>query len=210
MTDNLIGCEVRILKSPQYKGRYFGELGVVERTSTHKGSVMLGVRLEKKNTASSYGLFWFDSLYVEVIESVETEEIPMLSNYITAGVKFLSGSNSDAEYIYALYDRTVQVDDLVVVNTGHHGIALAKISSIGKYRPCDVQCNREVICKVDMTAFEQRKAKARKLADLKRQMDMKVREFQNLALYELIAASDPALGEMLSEYKALMVDDADE
>ena len=123
-------------------------------------------------------------------------------NFMVAGVKFLDGSNKDKEYFYALFEE-YNVGDLVVVQTGHHGLALAEISSVDCGDKNRVKCSREIITRVDMEAFYQRQEKRKALAQLKKDMDKKVKELQETALYELLAEKDPALAAMLAEYKQL-------
>ena len=63
---------------------------------------------------------------------------------------------------------------------------------------------REIVCKVDMSAFEERKAKAAQLVELKARMDSKVQQLQKAAVYEMLAEKDPELAEMLKAYKELL------
>lgn len=133
----------------------------------------------------------------------EKEETPMLKNYRVAGIKFMDGYNTDKTYPYALYDEDISIGDTVVVMTGHHGMAIAEVCSIGEMPKDSVTCGREIICKVDMTAYNDRKAKAKKMAELKVEMDAKVKAMQEVALYELMAEKDPELKAMLEAFKAL-------
>ena len=133
----------------------------------------------------------------------EKEEIPMLKNYRVAGIRFQDGYNTDKTYPYALYDENIAIGDLVVVMTGHHGMSIAEVCSIGDFDKDAVSCDREIVCKVDMTAYQDRKARAKKLADLKKEMDAKVKALQEVALYELMAEKDPELKGMLEAFKAL-------
>ena len=128
----------------------------------------------------------------------------MNENFVVAGIKFLDGTNTDREYTYALYDERIAVGDIVVVKTGHHGFALAEIASIGNFPYSAVQCGREVIDKVDFTAYTEREEKAKRVKALKAEMDEKVRQLQQTALYELLAEKDPDLKAMLEEYKSLI------
>ena len=54
-----------------------------------------------------------------------------------------------------------------------------------------------------MTAYEERREKARKLAELKRKMDVKVQQLQQTAIYELLSEKDPELAALLQEFKNL-------
>lgn len=130
------------------------------------------------------------------------EEYNMLPGYKTASIQFLSGTNKEKTYFYALYDDTIQAGDMVVVSTGHHGLALARVAFIGG--PASyVSCDREIVCKVDTSAWDARKEKAVKLQQLKEDMDERVKAYQATALYELAAEKDPTLKAMLDQFKAL-------
>lgn len=197
----VLNDKVKIIATSKYGEKYIGKTGVIENTSC--GSTCLGVRIAGcSNPKSSVGLFWFD---IDEIEFIEKEESIMLNqneNFMVAGVKFLEGTNKDKEYFYALFDE-YDVGDLVVVQTGHHGLALAEISSVGWSDKERVKCSREIITRVDMTAFFQRQEKRKALTRLKKDMDKKVKELQETALYELLAEKDPTLADMLAKYKQL-------
>ena len=199
----MIGLRVKILPYANYRDKYKDEFGVIERKCPNSASV--GIRLDKyTNSASSYGLFWFDKNQFEIIE--EKDEKIMLENYKVAGISFLEGSNAGLVYYYALYDDTIEIDDIVVVNTGHHGLAIAKVVEIEPYNvgKNHVRCGREIISRVDFSAYNERCEKAKKMAELKKEMDAKVQQLQNQAIYELMAEKDPELKKMLDEYKALL------
>lgn len=200
---------VRIMPHAGYRNKYAGEIGVVERnflSNQFSRDKKIGIRLNNHtNKLSQYGVFWFDEDKLEIIESCESEEFEMLGNYKIALIKFLDGTNTDHVYPYALYED-LQVDDFVVVQTGHHGLAIAQIAAIETEESNiggRVECGREVVAKVDFTAFNERKEKAKRLAQLKKDMDKKVKELQSIALYEMLADKDPALKELLDEFKTL-------
>lgn len=197
---------VKIMPHAGYRNKYVGEIGIVEReflSNQYSKDKKVGIRLNNHtNKASAYGVFWFDADKIEIIESEETST--MLKGFKVAGIRFLEGSNTDNIYAYALYDNEIKEDDIVVVQSGHHGLGIAKVACIDEdASPNEVQCGREIIAKVDFTAFNERKEKAAKLAKIKKEMDKKVKELQSIALYEMLADKDPALREMLDEFKAL-------
>lgn len=107
------------------------------------------------------------------------------------------------QYSYALYDPTICVSDIVVVKTGHHGFALAKVIEIAPESATAVQFGREIVSKVDFSAYTARQEKAKQLKELKQKMDAKVKVLQSTALYELLAEKDPELASMLTAYKEL-------
>lgn len=204
MSISVLNAKVKILRSDKYGNCYRGLIGIVENTS---GATSLGVRLPNLyNPRGSSGLYWYDSEDVEFIEREENIMLNHNEDFKVAGVKFLSGSNTDKEYYYALFadNADAQIGDLVVVQTGHHGLALAQISSIDDTDKNKVQCSREIVSVVDTGAFEKRKAQRKALAKLKKEMDKRVSELQETALYELLAEKDSALAAMLNEYKKIV------
>ena len=119
-------------------------------------------------------------------------------NEIKIGVKF---DNNDKEYSFLCYDE-VGVGDLVVVDT-QYGFKVVTVTSINP----DIKIKapmgdiKDVVCKVDTKAFYERKEKAERAKNLKKEMDKKVKELQTIAIYEMLAEKDPALSDMLREYK---------
>ena len=186
-----------------YNGKYTDEHGVVSKHFVRKNECFYGVLLDNhRNIQSEFGLYWFSVKSIKS-ENKEREEIPMFKNYTTVEVAFIDNPNTT--YSYALYGTDVCVNDIVVVNTGHHGFALAKVV----FFPNDedkreVQFGREVVCRVDTSAFNARVEARKRVAELKCEMEKRMREAQELALYEMLAKKDPTLKGMLDEYKAIV------
>lgn len=195
-----IGTRVRVLPCDKYRGEYTNHEGVIERTYGDN----IAVRLDGvNNDRLEHGLFWFENdalVYVDKNEILE--ETIMLENCRRAGIRFLTGANTNEEYHYALYD-IAGVGDLVVVSTGHHGMALAQIVSIDD-RTELIKCKREVVCVVNMAAYNERREKEQRMANLKNQMEQKAQQLQTLGLYEMLAQTDPTMRVLLDEYKSLM------
>ena len=207
---------VQIAPFAGYRNRYFGEEGVVEKEfcTKHGKDKKVGVRLNNHyNSLSKNGLFWFDADKVNIVvkgiepnENCESEDTNnMLKGFRTAYISFLEGTNTERAYAYALYGNEIEIDDIVVVQSGHHGLGIARVVDIAPEGTGldSVQCGREIIAKVDFTAFKERKEKAAKLERLKKDMDRKVKELQSFAIYEMLAEKDPELKAMLDEFKGL-------
>lgn len=114
--------------------------------------------------------------------------------------------DSNRTYQYRLYKNDChdyKVDDIVVVKTAHHGMAVAKITKFVDDQKDKTDGSREIICPVMMQPYQERCEKAKKIADLKAEMDKKVKELQGVQLYELMAKYSPELKSMLDEYKAM-------
>jgi outer membrane murein-binding lipoprotein Lpp len=129
-----------------------------------------------------------------------TYDVPMLPNFTVVGVKFPLG---DKEYAFACYEDNLSIGDVVVVRKSDGNLALTEVASIGLLDKSRVLNGCEVVAKVDLTASEARYAKAKEIADLKKDMDEKVAALQAVALYEMMAEKDPALKAMLEQFKKL-------
>ena len=199
---------VRVNSKKEYDGRFYGMTGTLVHMTNTCDTILGAVQLDgQHNSASRYDAFWFPIGHLRRIAKTKTTEredfIMPTSAYKTVLISFLSGANTDCTYPYACYDDTIVNDDTVVVSTGHHGFSLARIADANPKNPGKVQYSREVVCKVDFSAYEARKEKAQRAAQLRQQMDEKVKQLQTYAIYEMMADKDPALKAMLDEYKAL-------
>ena len=125
-------------------------------------------------------------------------------NYRVAMVKFIQGTNTDKKYAFALFNDELEVDDCVLCDT-RNGYSVGKIVEIiSKDEYNGVEITKEIMCYVDFSDFEQRKKNRAEAKKLKSEMDKKMKEMQELALYEMMAEKSPELKEMLDNYKALM------
>lgn len=62
----------------------------------------------------------------------------------------------------------------------------------------------EVVCKVDTNSYDKRVQKRKAIEKLKRDMDKKIKEMDENKKYEMYAAENPDLKNMLEAYKALV------
>lgn len=182
-----------------YKNQHCGCIGYVERISGNR----IGVALEgKHNKLSGYGIFWFDQDELNFVSGTNNkEEYIMDKNYTMVKAKYLDTSISKRDIIFAAYEP-YEVNDYVVVNSGHHGFVVAQVTAVENVEG-SVQYGREIICKVDMTAYNDRKARAKRRAELRDKMEAKVKELQETAIFEMLAKEDAGLAEMLKEFKEL-------
>ena len=121
--------------------------------------------------------------------------------------------NTDKEYLFACYEKDVAVGDIVVVDT-RYGFQLVTVTKVLNDTPEQVvrftkemkKNLKEVVCKVNTEGFTARKEKAEKRAELKAEMDKRVKELQASAIYEMLAEKDDYLKQMLQQYKDLKED----
>ena len=117
------------------------------------------------------------------------------------GVTFEHSSYAK-EYAFACYIDDIRVGDTVVVETVN-GLMIATVVNLDATLP-GKKTLKQVVDKVDMAAFEERKQKAEKVKKLKTKIEKKVKELQDIALYEMLAEKDPELKNMVSELKGLI------
>lgn len=109
-------------------------------------------------------------------------------------------------YLYALYDNSIGEGDIVLCCTGHHGHVIGQVRNVINTWSEDakVEYGREIICKIDYTAFEERQAKLKRIDTIKKTMAKKKAELDELAVYELLAKQSPEMANLLSELKELL------
>ena len=136
----------------------------------------------------------------------EDKSMVVKGNYNVAEVTFINGTSSN-RYCFALFDENITVGDTVLVDTVN-GYSVAVVENIISKEIAESEDyalpTKEVVCKVDFTAFNERKDKRAKAAKLKSDMDKKVKSLQEIAVFELLAEKSPELREMLTEYKSLI------
>lgn len=123
-----------------------------------------------------------------------------------ASVKFVEGTNTTKVYHFALYDRTVEVGDYALVksNNGYgasnYGVVkVVGIESAAEYS--GAAPTAEIICKVDLSAYEKRCEMRANRTTLKKKMDKIVEDNQELMVYQTIANTNPEMAELLAAYR---------
>lgn len=126
-----------------------------------------------------------------------------------ASVKFVEGTNATEVYHFALYDRVVEVGDYALVksnngygasNYGVYGVVkVVGIEAAAEYSG-DVP-TAEIICKVDLSAYEKRREVRANRTALKKKMDKMVKDSQELLVYQTIANTNPEMAELLAAYR---------
>ena len=179
---------------------------VVSTAFMVSSTTTLSVLAEKINTnVTTEDVFsiceslWADA--EEKTDSMSHEE--MFGDYKTVQVSFLNDNERGQVCMskYAMYDN-YEVGDVVVVKTGHHGLAVAKIASIDD-TVSRVANGREIVTKVDMGTYENRIASRKRVSELKTAMDVRINKLQRMAVLEMFSEKDPEMKALLDEYKAL-------
>lgn len=177
-----------------------------------------GVKIDNKyNHNSGKGLYYFKQSELQLSKEYKQNNIhnkgeenmnKIIGNYRVAKVRFLEGNNTHNTYNYALFDDEIQEGDYCVVKSANHGLGIAVIEEIidnvDNISVTDNYGNiREIVCKIDMSAFHKRINNRLRVSQLKEEMDKKVKELQGIALYKMMAENSPELKAMLSEYEEL-------
>lgn len=158
---------------------------------------------EKLLSFSEFNLDHISESESAYIESKDGTNKMMSGNYNVATVRFSQGTNTTKEYSFALFDTNVFPSDFVLCDTAN-GYSVARVTGIiPKSEWNGVPVTKEIICKLDFSAFEKRKELRKQKEALKKQMDRMVADNQELILYQAIAEKNPEMAAMLAEYKNL-------
>ena len=114
-------------------------------------------------------------------------------------------------YYYAIYadGRKYYPGDSVIVSGAASGM-VQKIEEIvdpeeAAKRMGNKSITAEVIAYVDTSAYEERVAKRKEAAELKKKMDQVIKQMDESNKYEMYAERNPELKEMLEAYKKLAI-----
>lgn len=111
----------------------------------------------------------------------------------------------NTDYHFALYDCNVKAGDSVLV-TGNSNILKVK-EVITKDEAKERYSNNitaEVMCKVDLSLYERRVENRKKAEKLRKEMDKKIAEMDEMNKYVLYAEKNDELAKMLAEYRELV------
>lgn len=193
-----IGDRIITLTNGKYRTLDVGMTGTVR--TTYEGSI--AVKLDDAyNDRSSRGYFYFTEKQLKLLKG--EDELKMEGNYRIADVQFIEGANKSEVYAYACYDEDVNIDDICVVKSAHHGFGIARVVRFRE--KTDEVITREIVCVADFHKFEAREMAREKRAELKKTMAKRASALQELAMYEMLAKSDPEMAELLKNYKELEV-----
>lgn len=137
-------------------------------------------------------------------EDKESEESNMAK--LTGYNKVASVKLSGVTYYYALYDENIVAGDSILVSgacdkvvTVEEVLTLEEAKSLLKK-----DITAEVKCKVDLSDYKERVQNRVKAAELRKEMDKKIAEMDELNKYVMYAERNPELAEMLKEYQTLV------
>lgn len=208
------GDFIVIISNDCYDDISEGDVGVIDAIN-NSWDRPFRVRIEgKTNRHGSTGMYYFDWYDFEKQKVNKKEKTKTMKNkqllkgYKKALVRFRDPiKNGYTDVWYALYDDDVKNGDFVLCATARHGHVIAEVFDIPDEkitRTIEVECGREIICKIDYTNYNERQAKLERIEDIKKVMNKKKEELNELAVYELLAKSSPEMANMLKELKELL------
>ncbi len=149
---------------------------------------------------------WYTDVSLSLANKTNEKEnnVMELKNYKSVvGVNFTSGTNTTKEYFFACYENDIAVGDIVLCDTVN-GISVAKVVVIHETNPNEkVKITKEIICKVDINAFIKRKETRKRAIELKERMNKRIKELQDITMFEMMAKTDETLSKMLEEFKSI-------
>ena len=183
--------------------RYSNRYGTVINTWRDLCNFELKAEIIAQDGLSYY--FYEDELIL--ISKKENEQMAKLTGYKqVAAIKQNYGT-----YYYAIYDdgRKYCPGDKVIVS----GVANRTVHTISEVIDAEEATNRmgkknitaEVIGYVDTSAYDNRVAKRKEAAELKKKMDQVIKQMDESNKYEMYAERNPELKAMLDTYKKLTV-----
>lgn len=183
-------------------------VGIVERIASGEIGVLID---DVINEASSYGVFWFKSYELEIMEG----------NYMTGFNKVaivnLLDDYSKKDYGFALYEsefRVLSAGDLVVVNArGKDNRVLGTVKEVMTLEEYGKGVNAQVVAVVNIDAYnarieEENKARevANKKAAIEKELEEEINKRKTVEFYEEMAnkySDNPRLAELVAELKGL-------
>lgn len=205
------------------KDKIIGKCGTVIKTSGSSIGVLVdGI----KNSASNYGVYWFDRSEIKIIKD-ESEDIKMEGYKNIAIVNLLEDYNKK-DYAFALYDEDYDClyylnyrDALAVVNANgkdNRLLGVVKdVLTVEDYYSIDANRGRkitaEVVGIVNMNGYIAREAEKVRLAELEKkkaaiekELEAEINKRKSVEYYEEMArqySDNPKLAELVAELKSL-------
>ena len=112
-------------------------------------------------------------------------------------------------YYYALYDDDIAVGDSVLVTGVCKDVCVVdEILTAEEAEEAKEKTTKTIIaevkCKVDLSAYETRVQNRKKAEELRKKMDQKIAEIDEMNKYVIYAEKNTELADMLAEYRELI------
>ena len=189
------------------KSKYKGKTGTITNNSMCYNNY-LGILLDDYPNHKEFAQYDIKlcRTSVRLINCNETnigreESIMKLTGFNKVAAIEMSGT----DYYFALYDDDIQAGDNVLVT---NNVNLLKVKEVLTKEEAKEKYSKditaEVKCKVDLSAYETRVENRKKAEKLRKEMDKKIAEMDEMNKYVLYAEKNPELAKMLEEYRELV------
>ena len=208
-----IGSRVQIVSGPctldgrhSYHGKYIGYFGEIIRlpelqlcSCNDEGfTPTIGVLIDGRfNDRSQYGCYWFRPEELVVITEEENNML-LLKPYQLAEVHIEGYGDQHVAH----YEGALGINDNVVVSKGDEYLTgiVKNVYGIGSK---NLLPKFQVVCKIDDSAYLDRCARAKRAKELEDQLQSAIKDYQQMALFELMAEKSPTIAKMLEELKGI-------
>lgn len=149
-----------------------------------------------------------NNLFDTIKNSIKEGRKMLLKGYKLAQVRPVDPSlepdmRRAGEYV-AVYDGAREADT-VLVEDANGRTYLAYVTEISEPDGLLPECELgQIVCRLDLEPWKARKEKAAKLCELEEKMRKQATETQRITMYRAMAATDPAMKDLLEQYDALM------
>lgn len=142
------------------------------------------------------------------IEKKENEEMAKLTGYQSVAVVELGSGCCKKDYYFAIYEDGTKYavgDTVYVSGNGSDRIVIIKDFVTPDFIEENIPkgITAEVICKINTAAYEYRVMQRKEAAKLRKEMDKVIKEMYEVKKYEMYAAENPVLRELLDKYNEL-------
>ena len=200
------GDRVELKDSGKYKTLTAGLRGTVYSVWHQNISVKID---NMRNTHSQYGVYYFKAQQLTLIKEAETrkESKIMEGKYLIADACYVSihddgrPKENTNMFSFALYDTTIVEGDFCVAKSKTHAFDIVRIQRLRERT--DEAITREIVCKIDFSAYAQRLDVRERRDKLRTEMAKKAAQLQEIAVYQMLAESDLGMAALLKEYKEL-------
>lgn len=231
MRNKMVEDKVCIVSAPSIYEPYdlVGRIGKIIRADITLNKIVYGIKLDCGliNTGRDDGLFYLnkndfcvifppqkpssltnDITYANLKEEEESKNMAALTGFKAVAVIEQGTGCYKKDYHYAIYDdgTTYMPGDKVYVS-GTSNTCILKIKEIITPKEAADRCKKnitaEIICRVDTNAYDARVEQRKEAAALKKEMDKMIKQMDETKKYDMYAAENPELKEMLDRYKEL-------
>lgn len=226
---NYIGKNVVVKhtdKQAYIKDGVVGKQGVIQRASVNDFGVLIN---DKRNKASSYGIYWFSKSELKILNNKDEEDImkDVIKGFKNVAVVNLVDDRYERDYGFALFDEDMEVLTHLEQSSGAMAVVNARgkdnriLGIIKKVMPLEkyieeydnANITAEVVGIVNMDGYiarEEEKVRlaelAKKKAAIERELEAEINKRKSVEYYEEMAkkySDNPKLAELVAELKGL-------